>query len=152
MSSKPQITHFRHTGLVVSNLERALDFWVKTLGFKIIKQMDESGPHIDKMMGLHDVRLTTVKLALPDGNMIELLKFHSHPDQSSWLGKPYSTGFTHVAFTVTNLQELSEKLTNDGVHFFDKPQLSPDGNVKVIYCQGPEGVLLELVEILNNAK
>lgn len=142
------ISTIRHTGLVVADLDRALHFWCDLLGFKLLKRMDESGPHIDAMMGLHDVLVTTVKLAAPDGNLIELLRFHSHPDQSRWSGTPYSTGFTHVALTVGNIDFCFSKLSKEGVHFFASPQLSPDGSVKVIYARGPEGILLELVEIL----
>jgi len=142
------ITAIRHTGLVVADLELALHFWCDVLGFKVAKQMDESGAHIDAMMGLTGVRVSTVKLAAPDGNMIELLHFHSHPDQSRWNGTPHSTGFTHIALTVSDLDQLVSKLTQEGVSFPAPPQLSPDGNVKVIYAQGPEGVLLELVEVL----
>ena len=143
------ITQIRHTGLVVANLEDALHFWRDLLGFKVEKQMDESGPHIDAMMGLKDVRVTTVKMMAPEGGMIELLHFKSHPDQKKWLGNPYSTGFTHIAMTVSNLDEAYKKLEVVGVVFPAQPQYSPDGTVKVIYCKGPEGVLLELVERLN---
>lgn len=144
------ISAIRHTGLVVGDLERALHFWCDVLGFKVMKQMDESGPHIDAMMGLQDVRVTTVKLAAPDGNLIELLQFHSHPDRPQWDGTPHSTGFTHIALTVEDLDQLVEKLTREGVSFPAPPQRSPDGNVKVIYAKGPEGILLELVEILKS--
>jgi hypothetical protein len=50
--------------------------------------------------------------------------------------------------TVSNLDVAYKKLTDAGVAFPAAPQYSPDGAVKVIYCRGPEGVLLELVEIL----
>jgi catechol 2,3-dioxygenase-like lactoylglutathione lyase family enzyme len=143
------ITQIRHTGLVVANLEDALHFWRDLLGFKVEKQMDESGPHIDAMMGLKDVRVTTIKMMAPEGGMIELLHFKSHPDQTKWLGNPYSTGFTHIAMTVNNLDEAYKKLEAVGVVFPAQPQYSTDGTVKVIYCKGPEGVLLELVERLN---
>ena len=142
------ITAIRHTGLVVRDLKRALHFWCEVLGFKVVKQMDESGPHIDALMGLREVRVTTAKLAAPDGNLIELLHFHSHPDQPQWNGTPYSTGFTHVALTVVDLDQVILKLSNEGGSFPAPPQLSPDGYAKVIYAKGPEGVLLELVEIL----
>lgn len=142
------ISAIRHTGLVVADLDRALHFWCDVLGFKVVKQMDESGPYIDAMMGLRDVRVTTAKLAAPDGNLIELLCFHSHPDQSRWNGTPHTTGFTHIALTVDNLTQLVLKLTQEGVSFPAPPQHSPDGTVKVIYAQGPEGVLLELVEVI----
>ena len=143
------ITAIRHTGLVVRDLERALHFWCEVLGFKLVKQMVESGPHIDAMMDLRDVRVTTAKLAAPDGNLVELLHFHSHPDQPRWNGTPYSTGFTHVALTVVDLDQVILKLSNEGVRFPAPPQLSPDGYAKVIYAKGPEGVLLELVELLT---
>lgn len=143
------ITQIRHTGLVVADLEAALHFWRDLLGFTVARQMDESGPHIDAMMGLRDVRVTTSKLIAPDGGMIELLYFHSHPDKPTWIGTPYSTGFTHIAMTVTDIDGLCRKLAAEGVTFFAPPQCSPDGKVKVTYCKGPEGVLLELVEILQ---
>lgn len=143
------ITHIRHTGLVVADLEKALHFWRDLLGFRIEKQMDESGAHIDAMMGLKGVLVTTIKMTAPEGGMIELLYFHSHPDRPSWMGAPYSTGLTHLAMTVMDLDEAYEKLTYAGVEFFAPPQCSLDGAVKVIYCKGPEGVLLELVESLN---
>jgi len=143
------ITQIRHTGLVVADLDAALRFWRDLLGFSVARQMDESGPHIDAMMGLQDVRVTTSKLTTPDGGMIELLYFHSHPDKPRWTGTPYSTGFTHVALTVSNMDEAHEKLAAAGVRFKAAPQYSPDGAVKVIYCEAPDGVLLELVEMLR---
>lgn len=142
------IAAIRHTGLVVANLEEALSFWCELLGFTVSKRMEESGPHIDAMLGLKDVRLTTAKLAAPDGNLIELLHFHTHPDKPAWQGQPNSTGFTHIAMTVKDLDAAFATLSAAGVKFNAQPQWSPDGYAKVAYCKGPEGVLLELVEVL----
>jgi catechol 2,3-dioxygenase-like lactoylglutathione lyase family enzyme len=142
------ITQIRHTGLVVADLVQALHFWCDLLGLTVTRQMEESGPHIDAMMGLKDVRVTTSKLIAPEGGMIELLYFHSHPDRPAWTGTPYSTGFTHVAMTVKDIHDLCEKLSLAGATFSAPPQRSPDGKVLVTYCRGPEGVLLELVELL----
>ena len=142
------ITTIRHTGLVVTNMERALHFWCDVLGFSLVKQMDEYGPHMDAILGLKDVRVTTAKIATPDNNQIELLYFHSHPDKLCWEGKVNSTGFTHIALTVDDLDKTCEKLLKEGVVFYAPPQFSPDGYAKVTYAQGPEGVLLELVEVL----
>jgi catechol 2,3-dioxygenase-like lactoylglutathione lyase family enzyme len=144
------IRAIRHTGLVVADLDRALHFWCDVLGFRVERQMDESGPHIDAMMGLQGVRVTTAKLAAPDGNLIELLYFQSHPDKPIWKGEPYSTGFTHIALTVENLDELLQRMKAAGTMVPAEPQFSPDGKVKVIYAKGPEGVLLELVEVIQS--
>ena len=143
------ISAIRHTGLVVSNMERALHFWCDVLGFSLAKKMEEFGPHMDAILGLKDVRVTTAKLTAPDNNMIELLCFHSHPDKSCWEGKTNSIGFTHIALTVDDLDKTCEKLLSEGVIFHAPPQFSPDGYAKVTYGQGPEGVLLELVEVLK---
>ena len=45
-------TTIRHVGLVVADLEGALKFWCDTMGFVVSRQMEESGPHIDTVMGL----------------------------------------------------------------------------------------------------
>ena len=143
------ITNIRHTGLVVADLASALRFWCDLLGFRVSKQMEESGPHIDAMMGLKNVQVTTVKLAAPDGNLIELLHFSSHLHKPSWEGTPHSTGLTHIALTVTDLEATWRRLTVAGITFNAPPQNSPDGYAKVTYCRGPEGLLLELVEMLQ---
>jgi catechol 2,3-dioxygenase-like lactoylglutathione lyase family enzyme len=146
------IKQIRHVGLVVADLESALRFWRDILGFNVDKWMDESGPYIDAMMGLENVEVTTVKMSAPQGGMIELLHFKSHPDKKVWHGKPYSTGLTHLALVVENLDECYQKLSNVGCIFPAPPQYSPDGVVKVIYCKGPDGVLLEMVEIMNRVE
>jgi len=143
------ITAIRHTGLVVSNMERALHFWCDVLGFRVVKQMDEAGPHIDAMMGLDGVDVCTAKLAAPDGNLLELLHFRSHPDKSGWEGMPFSTGFTHIALTVRDLDKLMKMLLDCDVTFPAPPQYSPDGNVKVIYAKCADGIFIELVEVLE---
>ena len=105
------IINFRHVGLVVTDLEKAKTFWCDLLGFKLIKEMDEFGPHIDEMMGLVNVRVTTAKLRAPDNSMLELLFFESHPDKPIWEGTPFSTGLTHISMTVSNLSETYKKLS-----------------------------------------
>ena len=143
------IKNIRHVGLVVHNLEQSLSFWCDMLGFVVARRVDESGEHLDAMLGLKGVLVTTVKLTAPDGSMLELLHFHSHKDiKKSWNGKPYSIGFTHIAVTVENLDITYKTLSKAGVTFANTPQCAPDGSVKMIYASGPEGVLIEFVEVL----
>ena len=136
----------RHTGIVVNNLQKSLDFWCNDLGFQVIRKMDESGTQIDSILGLKGTKLTTAKLGDKNGNQIELLKFHSHQNDSSWKGGVFTTGLTHIALNVNNLSELHVHLCNLGYKFNVEPQVSVDGLVKVTYMHGPEGLLLELVE------
>ena len=139
----------RHIGLVVSDLHKALEFWCGVLNFKVVTRMNESGQSLDSMMGLINVNVTTVKLNAPDGGMLELLRFHSHPDADEWCGVPFSTGLTHIALTVKDIDAVVESMRDFGCEISNHPQVSPDGKVKVIYAQGPERVLLELVEMIG---
>ena len=63
----------RHTGIVVSDLEKAINFYVDLLGLNVTRESEESGEYIDKILGLKNARLTTVKMAAEDGNLVELL-------------------------------------------------------------------------------
>jgi predicted enzyme related to lactoylglutathione lyase len=51
--------------------------------------------------------------------------------------------------TVRDLDETLRRIKRFGASIPAEPQLSPDGQVKVIYATGPDGVLLELVEIIK---
>ena len=141
------IKDIRHIGIVVIDLEASLHFYRDLFGFQIVKQMEEAGGYIDNISSLRNVKVTTVKLTSPSGQMIELLKYHSHPaEQKAW--EICEIGISHIAFTVDDLDIEYEKLKNKGIQFNSPPQLSPDGYAKVTFCRAPEGTLIELVEVL----
>ena len=72
------VKNIRHTGIVVKNLQRVVKFFTQILGFKVLKQADETGKFIDKILNLKKTKLITVKLSAPDGNVLELLKFGNY--------------------------------------------------------------------------
>ena len=140
------IRAIRHVGLVVIDLNQALEIWCEVLGFRIQKRLEESGAQIDGMMGLEGVKVTTIKLMAGDGTLLELLKFHSHPSDEKWGGRACSIGITHFALTVDNIDKICEQLSKYKVKFPGPPQYSADGKVRVVYASLPEGTLVELVE------
>jgi len=141
------IKDIRHTGIVVSDLEASLHFYRDLLGLKIVKQMREKSAYIDNVLALKGVEVTTVKMAAVDGQMVELLKYYSHP-QKVISRKICAIGPTHIAFTVDGLSMMYEELKAQGVLFNGEPCLSPDGYAKVAFCRAPEGTFIELVEVL----
>ena len=141
------IKKIRHTGIVVRDLDISMHFYCDLLGFKITRQLDESGAYVDNMLSLDQVRVATVKMAAPDGQMIELLKFHTHLNEQ----KPRdinNVGITHIAFEIDDLSDEYNRLKDEGVPFNSPPQLTPDGYAKVAFCRAPEGTFIELVEVL----
>jgi len=139
----------RHTGIVVSNLDQALRFYVDLLGLKVTRRMDESGKYLDNISALKNVMVTTVKMAAEDGNLIELLYYHSPPRKTAVDREICQTGISHIAFTVQDVDAEYERLSKAGVPFNSSPQQSPDGYAKVAFCRDPDGNFIELVEILN---
>ncbi len=141
------IKNIRHTGIVVSDLEKSLIFYRDLLGFKIIKQMDESGQYLDTVLGLKKTQVTTVKMAVSDGQMIELL-FYVSPDNEKKNREVCDVGVSHVAFSVKDVEATYKKLTQGGIEFISTPQVSPNGFAKVVFCKAPEGTFVELVQEL----
>lgn len=142
------IKDIRHTGIVVTELEKSLYFYRDLLGFQIAKQMEESGDYIDNILSLRNVKVTTVKMTSPSDQMIELLKYYSHPAEQK-TREINEIGISHIALTVNDLNTEYRRLENEGIQFNSPPQLSPDGYAKVAFCRAPEGTLIELVEVLS---
>jgi catechol 2,3-dioxygenase-like lactoylglutathione lyase family enzyme len=142
------IKNIRHTGIVVNDLNASLHFYQDMLGFKVVKQMEESGRYIDNILALSNVKVTTVKMASPDGQLIELLYYSSHVKEQK-TREICDIGISHIALTVDDLNSYHNKLKNQGVQFNCPPQLSPDGYAKVTFCRAPEGTFVELVELVE---
>lgn len=137
----------RHTGLVVRDLDRSLAFYRDVLGLEVQRRATESGPYIDNVVGIPNVLLEWIKLRAPDGSMVELLQYHSHPDDAPLQNAPANRlGCSHLAFTVADLDQTFRELQSRGIHCNSEPQRSPDAAVKVLYCHDPDGIVLELVE------
>ena len=142
------ILNIRHTGIVVDNLDASLDFYINKLGFVVSKQMDEHGEFIDRILGFNNTNVTTVKMTLNDGSMVELLDFKSHKTEKM-VKQLNDIGPIHIAFTVDDVDEMHSQFITQGVEFISNPQVSPDGYAKVAFCQAPEGTYIELVELLK---
>lgn len=137
-------------GIVVSDIDKSLAFYVGLLGLKIKKDMLEQGSYIDNMLELKDVQVRTVKMEADDGNLVELLWYKSHPRTRTHTNEICEIGASHVAFTVGNLDEEYKRLTERGVVFSCSPQYSPDGVAKVTFCRDPDGTFIELVEMMQS--
>jgi catechol 2,3-dioxygenase-like lactoylglutathione lyase family enzyme len=135
-------------GIVVNDLEKTKDFWINTLGFKLHIEAKEESPYIDELLAIRNPRLTTVKLIDSNGFVIELLKFENHQVGNSWSGDLKTTGLTHIALTVGNLDELADRLKKENYQTLSEIKISPNKKVKVLFVRGPEAIMLELVQEL----
>jgi predicted enzyme related to lactoylglutathione lyase len=145
------ITSIRHTGVVVRDLKNSVNFY-SALGFKVKSKSIEEGEFIDQVTGLEKVKLEWVKLNASDGNLIELLHYHSHPQIKNIINqKSNQLGCSHIAFGVESIENTCKMIQKMGGDVVNKPSLSIDGKALVAYCHDLEGVLLEIVEVINGS-
>lgn len=142
----------RHTGIVVRDLSKSLVFYKDILGLTILKRTTESGTYIEQLVGIPGVILEWVKLKAKDGSLVELIQYHSNSNISQKVGNLPSDrlGCSHIAFTVTDIDNVYKTLCDKGYHCNSNPQVSPDGLVKVLYCHDPDGIILEFVQELDD--
>ena len=139
----------RHVGIVCRDLQKSLQFYQDIFECRITRRMGEAGSFISTILGLGDVQVETVKLSCPQGTTeIELLSFTKPMMENSTSLLSY--GLTHVALKVNNIEVLYEKMSQAHIPCVSKPEISPDGKAKVFFCQDPNGVFLEIVEIISS--
>ena len=138
----------RHVGIVVNDLEKSIHFWQELIGFKIVSDNIEPSPYIEELLSLNAKNLRTVKFSDNKGFIVELLKFDSSNKESDWQGDLSTTGLTHIALTVESVEQLVNKLNEFSYTSLSKIMKSPNGQVKVVFINGPENLKLEMVEVL----
>jgi len=147
---KAPVTHIRHFGIVVRNLERSLAFYRDLLGMEVSHRKEEKGPYLDTLLGVKNGEILTVKLSAGAGTtLLELIEFNSPRDSAPRRLEVNSVGPTHIALTVGDLGRLAAALKKTGTRFLSEPIASPDGKVKLVFCRDPDGNLVELVEELG---
>ena len=140
------VINTRHTGFVVDDLERFINFYIG-LGLKLISRKVESGEYIDKLVGLKNTKLEWAKLSLPDNSVIEILKYHSHGERLNDMNQfANRLGCSHIALSVEKIEDAIKYFNENGGSTSEGFQISPDKKVKVAYCYDFEGNIIEIVE------
>lgn len=141
------IEKVRHVGIVVANLELMQLFFEKALGFDVFVSKNEEGSFIDTILALKNVKVETVKMISSCGTVVELLKFHSHQSNPVWTGDITTTGLTHIALQVKNIDDCLEKLEGFNCKTLGHPDLNPERTARVCFVKCPENLFIELVQL-----
>lgn len=144
-----------HVNIVVRDLLRMTAFYRDVLGFRVTKQVSISGDWIDETVGLTGVLGDVVYLDLPSGPRIELIDYREPKGVGgSDDNRPNLVGFRHIAFRVSEIDALADKLARAGVEFQSEVKSVPVSQVtysggvrkRLVYFRDPEGNILELCE------
>ncbi|MGE5336130.1 MAG: VOC family protein [Nitrososphaerota archaeon] len=137
-----------HVAIVVDDLPAAVEFFTE-LGLEPAGEATVEGAWVDRIVGLDDVRSEIAMLQTPDGQEIELVKFHSPPSQSDDSPAPANAlGLRHLTFAVDDLDATLAALRPHGAELVGRLERYQD-IYRLCYIRGPAGIIIELAEKLG---
>ena len=149
LSTSFTITKVEHTGITVTSLHDALEFWVGVLGFTHLYTMRfPNDPFNENVVGVSGAALPLATVEGP-GHSIELLEYSAPDHRKSLKPRSCDVGSVHVAFLVDHLDALLDRITQAGWHPVGTPQTVAEGDragLRLAYVRGPDGVTLEFLQ------
>ena len=125
-----RLEHLHHVAIIVSDYQRAREFYVGKLGFPVLREnfREERG----------DWKLD---LRFGDGEL-EIFAIPGAPERSSY---PEARGLRHLAFRVDDVEAAVERLAARGVEA-EPVRMDPYTQKRMTFFHDPDGLPLELHE------
>jgi catechol 2,3-dioxygenase-like lactoylglutathione lyase family enzyme len=135
--------------IVVDDLEAVKAFFIE-LGLTLEGEQTVEGPAVGRLIGVGgDVRATLAMLRTPDGQGIELDKFHTPAAiRVGPVNAPVNTlGIRRVMFAVDDIDALVARMRGHGAELIGEMRYGDA--YKLAYIRGPEGIIVALAEQLG---
>jgi catechol 2,3-dioxygenase-like lactoylglutathione lyase family enzyme len=142
------VTRMDNVLIVVDDLEAVKAFFLE-LGLALEGETTVEGPLVGQLIGLGDVRATLAMLRTPDGQGIELDKFHT-PDAIRFgpVEAPVNTlGIRRIMFAVDDIDRVVATMRTRGAEIIGEMQY--EKSYRLAYIRGPEGIIVGLAEQLG---
>jgi catechol 2,3-dioxygenase-like lactoylglutathione lyase family enzyme len=142
------ILAFAHPGIVVPNLEQAIEFYGKAFGFRLLSDQEgwENSPETDRAIGCPNSASRGAMLA-GHNCYLELFEYKS-PEQTARPPNEFlahEPGIRHIAFYVDDVgKEFARFLSVGG-----QPLGELVEGATAVYVRDPFGNIIELAEIPN---
>ncbi len=133
------VQSFSHLCIGVGDIDRALDFYRRVLGFDVVFDVELEGASLDAVTGRGASKGRMVG-GLIGGAMVELLALGS-------TGRPADgphLGYTNMSFSVRDLDDAYRRVVALGVRPAQEPV--DIGGVRMFFVHDPDGTPIELVE------
>ena len=137
-----------HVGLVVSDLDAAIDFYGALLDMAVIERFEWSAPAAiqDQAIGLTG---SAARGAMLSGSQshLEVWEYSSPPAEATApksLGA-HEQGLRHLALEVTDVAAALERVKELGGTAMGEPVQITGSTTTLVYCRDPFGTILELL-------
>ncbi|HKQ12495.1 MAG TPA: VOC family protein [Steroidobacteraceae bacterium] len=147
----PVVAAIDSIGITVDDMDRAVDFYTKVLGFEKLDTREVAGEQYEHLYGVFGLRLAITTLRL-GGERIELMQFvapRGRPEPAD--SKSNDRWFQHIAIIVSDMDRAYAWLREHKVeHASSGPQLLPAwnpnaGGIAAFYFRDPDGNHLEVL-------
>jgi catechol 2,3-dioxygenase-like lactoylglutathione lyase family enzyme len=140
------VQRLEHVGIVVDDLDAAVDFFAE-LGLELLGKARVEGRVVERVVGLEGIRSEVAFMQTPDGHgQLELIKFEA-PSHPAGDPRPPSNapGIRHLSFAVEDIDTVIAGLRARGGELVGELELYED-TYRICYMRGPAGVIVELAE------
>jgi catechol 2,3-dioxygenase-like lactoylglutathione lyase family enzyme len=136
---------WHHTGISVRDIDKALDFYTKSLGFQVIFEARNMSDLISSITGVFGLGAHLIQTKSPLSNhVLELIQFFNVPENVNPI-LPIAPGRSHTAFLVDDLDVALESLVKSGGTKLGK--VTEFAESKAVYCADEYGTVVELEEL-----
>ena len=142
------ILAFAHPGIVVPDLDKAIEFYSKAFGFRLLSDQEgwENSHEMDRAIGCPDSATRGAMLA-GHNCYLELFQYsspaQSAPPPDSHLA--HEPGIRHIAFYVDDVKKEYERVMSAGGESLGELF----EGATAVYVRDPFGNIIELAEIPN---
>ena len=144
------IKAMHHTGFVVRDVEKSVEFYRDVVGLNLTHRIERTGSPISQVVGYDDTHLKIALLDTGDGHRLELIQYVNPPPAERPTQERSVLGATHLAFEVDDMDEAYGAATSGGAKSLNPPvkvdRVDPGtGKSLVCYLQDPDDNWIELV-------
>jgi catechol 2,3-dioxygenase-like lactoylglutathione lyase family enzyme len=142
-----ELNGFNHTGVIVTDLDRAIGFFRDLLGFELLSRAPRDPGLIGRMTGLPAPEVEIAHLQGP-GHRIELIRYAGARGRNLERPRVYDDGAAHVALDVDDVAAAVVAAARHGLEPVGEIiaiDEGPNRGRKVVYLQSGYGLLIELI-------
>lgn len=137
-----------HTGVVVTDIEKALQFYCDGIALELRFQVEAGGAELSQLLGYDNVQVKAAFVGGIDGHSVEIIEYLSPKTEVRDSGEQHkrnATGAAHISFNVTDMDAIIERIVPMGAVLNNPPVALMDG-FRSVYLQDPWGNWIELDE------
>lgn len=144
-------SRLHHVGLTVADLETSVAFYCRHFSCRVVERAETDGAEIERILGEAGVRMLTADLALPAGDIVELIQYRA-PEGAVLHQRDIDAGATHFAICVDDIDATHRRLVADGAAVRSQPVLLNDAGkiwtgARVFYLNDPDGRTIEVIQL-----